>query len=224
MVNAINHTPEYTTLNMFSSNPKKKNGYLSYRYHKTRQSEFYEDVRSVTGAIIGTAIPLLYFAKKQNVNIFKINYGLKELIGVSSGSIIGGVLGGCINSDIYDKKQKLNEGTFQFLNASIPPALVIGLTKMTKGIKALNNRAGKIGLTAVGLIGGMLAASKLSNFICDPKDKLPDRKLTFKDSLANIDDALGVLAMSEFPALKKIAGVLLPAIYVSCGHRAGDSN
>ncbi len=225
MLKEIGQSPQYSTLNSFSSGRKVKTGYLSYRYHKTRKNEKKEAFRALTGAVIGTAIPLILFAKKQNVNILKVKYGLKELIGVSAGSIAGGVAGGMIGADKFDKKQKLNEGIFQFANASLPPAVVVGLSKLTSKVPKLNNMYGKIAAITAGLLGGMFGAAKLSNYICDPKDKVPDRKLTIKDSIANVDDALGILALSDIPALKKLpVGPLLPLIYIFCGYRAGESN
>ncbi len=219
-----NHTPKYLILNSFSHNPTKRNGYLSYRYHRTKKAELKEEIRSMTGAIIGTAIPLILFAKKQNKNIFKLHYGLSELVGVSAGGIIGGVLGGVIGADRYDRKTKVNEGIFQFSNSALPPAIVAGLMKVTQNVKFLNNTASKIGLTLLGITGGMFFAAKAANFVADPEDSEKDRKLTIKDSLANMDDAIGALAMNNFPVLQKIAGPLLPFIYVMCGFRAGDSN
>ena len=225
MIKGINHTSEYTTLNSFSSNRTSKNGYLSYRYHQMRESERKESIRALTGAIVGTTIPLLTFAQKQQKNILKMEYGLKEIIVISAGSIIGGVAGGMIGADRFDKKQKFNEGIFQFMNAAIPPVVVLGLSKLTDKIKPLNNIYGKISAIFIGLLGGMFGAAKLSNLICDPKDKVPDRKLTMKDSIANIDDALGALAMTDIPALKKLpVAPILPPIYVLCGYRAGESN
>ena len=225
MIKGINHTPEYTTLNSFSSNRTSKNGYLSYRYHKMRESERKESIRALTGAIVGTAIPLISFSKKQNKNILQMEYGLKEIIGVSSGAILGGVAGGMIKVDKFDRRQKINEGIFQFMNAVIPPIFVFGLTRLTDTFKTFNNTYGKIGAVFAGLLVGMFSAAKLSNLICDPHDKVPDRKLTIKDSIANIDDALGTLAMTDIPALKRLpVAPLLPPIYVLCGYRAGESN
>lgn len=225
MITRINNTSEYTTLNSFSNNKTSKNSYASYRYHKMRESERKESIRALTGAIIGAAIPLVTFSKKQKKNFLKMEYGLKEIAGVSAGSIIGGVAGGMINADKFDRKQKVNEGIFQFMNAVVPPAAVLALMKLSDKIKPLNNAYGKIGIVVTGLLGGMFGAAKLSNLICDPKDKVPDRKLTMKDSIANIDDALGVLAMTDIPALKKLpAAPLLPLIYILCGYRAGESN
>lgn len=220
-----NNTPQYKTLNSFSHNNKPQNRYLSYRYHQTRESERKEAVRALTGAVIGTAIPLLFFAKKQNKNIFKLNYGLKEIITVSAGSIIGGVLGGRIDNDKFDQRQKVNEGIFQFANTAIPAAMVAGFSKLASNIKLLNNNIGKAGAIIGGIITGMFTAAKVSNFICDPKDKVPDRKLTIKDSLANVDDALSALAMTDSPVLNKIpVGPILPLVYILCGYRAGESN
>lgn len=225
MITRINNTSEYTTLNSFSNNKTSKNSYASYRYHKMRESERKESIRALTGAIIGAAIPLVTFSKKQKKNFLKMEYGLKEIAGVSAGSIIGGVAGGMINADKFDRKQKVNEGIFQFMNAVVPPAAVLALMKLSDKINPLNNAYGKIGIVVTGLLGGMFGAAKLSNLICDPKDKVPDRKLTMKDSIANIDDALGVLAMTDIPALKKLpVAPLLPPIYILCGYRAGESN
>ena len=225
MVQGINYTSKYTTLNSFSSSKMRSNGYISYRYHKMRENEKKESIRALTGAIIGTAIPLLNFSKKQKKGILQLEYGLKEIIGVSSGSIIGGVAGGMLGADKFDRRQKINEGIFQFMNAAVPPAVVFGLTKITDKVKPLKNTYGKIEAKFTGLLAGMFGAAKLSNLICDPKDKVPDRKLTLKDSLANIDDAIGALAMTDIPALKKFpVAPILPPIYVLCGYRAGESN
>lgn len=222
----INKVTSHKTFDSFAFDKQKKSGYVSYRYHQIRESERKEAIRSAIGATIGTAVPLLIFAKKQKIqNPLKLKYGLKELIGVSTGSIIGGVIAGSIGENKYDNIQKVKEGVFQFMNASIPPALVVGLMKLTPKINVLNNNAGKIGSIIAGLVGGMFTAAKLSNLVCDPKDKEPDRKLTFKDSLANIDDALGVLALTDSKFIKKLpVSQLLPFIYIFCGYRAGSSN
>ena len=197
---------------------------MSYRYHQKRTSEQKEAIRAACGAAIGTLIPLLFFAKKQNSKITNVHYGLKEIATVSAGSIIGGILGGRIDNNKYDQIQKVKEGVFQFSNATIPPALVLGINRLSKNCKFANKTVPKILSTCAGLGIGMVLSAKVSNKICDPKDKEPDRKLTIKDSIANVDDAIGVLAMSNFPSLQKVAGVMLPLVYAFCGFRAGESN
>lgn len=224
MIDKINnYTPKYLILNSFSHNPTKRNGYLSYRYHKTRKAEIEEEFRAAAGAIIGTAIPLMLFAKKQKKSFFNINYGLSELIGVSTGAIAGGVLGGIIGADRYDKKAKVNEGIFQLSNSVLPPLIVVGLIKGANKLKFMSNTIGKAVLTTAGIIGGMFFSAKTANFVADPEDSEKDRKLTMKDSLANIDDVLGAFALNN-ATLQKIAGPILPIIYVLCGFRAGNSN
>lgn len=214
----------YTIQPLFKSNSNEQKSVFLYRYHQTRTSEQKEAVRAAFGAAIGTLIPLLYFAKKQNSKIINIRYGLKEIAGVSVGSIIGGVLGGRIDNNKQDQIQKVKEGVFQFSNAIIPPALVLGINKLTKNCNFANKTLPKVISTVAGLGVGMILSAKISNKICDPKDREPDRKLTIKDSIANIDDAVGVLAMSSFPSLRKLAGVILPLVYAFCGFRAGESN
>ena len=78
---------------------------------------------------------------------------------------------------------------------------------------------------AGGLLVGMYGAASISNLICDPHDKRPDRKLTLLDCIANIDDAIGVLVLAKFPLVDKLhLEKLLPFIYTYCGYRAGKSN
>jgi hypothetical protein len=76
-----------------------------------------------------------------------------------------------------------------------------------------------------GLAGGMYAGVELANFVTDPKNKLPDRKLGYKDALANIDDAFGALILAKFPCVNKLPlEKTLPFIFAWCGYRAGKSN
>ena len=124
---------------------------------------------------------------------------------------------------MIDKKRKINEGVFQFLNATVPTALVGGAMKLIEdNTKYQNSRAVKAAAIVISLIAGMPLAAFLANIINDPKDKEPDRKLTLKDSIVNMDDALGALVVAKIP----VGGLdkLLPAIFAWCGYRAGQSN
>ena len=204
-----------------------------YRYHKENITKISTQLVIAAGSIIGTLIPMIFIAKRQNINkqlssikdIFKIDYGIKEMIALSAGSIAGGVSTGLIVDENANKKRKVNEGIFQFMNASIPPICVDGLMKIIEKTKHLNNIKGKIAATTIGLILGIPLATILANKINDPHNLEPDRKVTLKDSIANIDDALGVLSMAKIPIVNKIPfGKILPAVYALCGFRAGQSN
>ena len=177
------------------------------------------------GATAGTLLPLIFFAKRQNKNIFNIKYGLKEMISVSAGGILGGAAAGLLFDKKEYGKQKVNEAVFQFMNASVPSVFVAGLLKLSEKFKSLNNKKAKLLLIITGLFGGMQTASCLSNKINDPFNKVPDRKVTLKDSVANVDDAIGALVLAKIPVAQKIhAEKFLPVIYGWCGYRAGLSN
>ena len=91
--------------------------------------------------------------------------------------------------------------------------------------KALNNNSFKIAGTLLGVFAGMQVAAFLSNKINDPQDKVPDRKLTLKDSVANVDDVFGALVLAKIPIAQKLhVEKILPAIFSWCGYRAGNSN
>lgn len=91
--------------------------------------------------------------------------------------------------------------------------------------KKFNNVPSKIASVIIALTVGMFGTATVSNLIFDPLDKKPDRKLTLKDCLANIDDAIGVFVLAKFPLADKLhLERLLPAIYAYCGYRAGKSN
>lgn len=196
--------------------------YKSYEREVTTSDK----IKAGLGAFAGTVIPMIYMMKKRGINNpLKLSYGLKDMIVLSGSSVAGGVLVGMIGETKKTNINKIKEGVFQFLNASIPTWIVGGVLKLCETSKNFNNIPSKIISVAVGLIIGMYGTAEVSNLIFDPKDKIPDRKLTLKDCLANIDDALGVLVLAKFPLIDKLKlEKLLPVIYSYCGYRAGKSN
>ena len=223
----INNTPA-KPFNSFKSAPKVKKGYMNYRYHNSEAVETHTKVKALAGSVLGAGISAAIVAKTQKVklsnplNLFKLKYGVKELIAVSSLSIIGGVIGGMIGSN--KKKEKMDEGVFHFMNATVPLLFVHPVTKFLENSKSLkDNKIARIVGIAASLLVGMKGAAVLSNFINDPNDKVPDRKLTMKDAVANIDDALGALAIAKVPFADKVEKII-PLIFVWCGYRAGQSN
>lgn len=210
---------------MFNSKIKSKIDYdiSTYRYHRRIEPDKSVKLKVFAGSAAGTVIPLAMFAKKQKTSVFKINYGLKEMLLIGLSSITGGVLSGIAADKNEHRKQKINEGVFQFLNTSIPTLMTGALISILDGTKHAENTFAKILSVLTGLVGGMRAAVMLSNHINDPYDKVPDRKLKAKDVLANIDDAVGALALAKIPT-KIPTEKILPIIYGWCGYRAGSSN
>lgn len=185
-----------------------------------------DKTKALIGSTVGTVLPILFMMKKQEVkNPLKLKYGMWDMIGVSACSIIGGVGAGLIAEDKNVQKNRLKEGLFQFMNASIPTWIVGGVVSLCENSEKYNNKRNKILSVVGGLLVGMYGAAALSNVVTDPKDKYPDRKLTFKDALANIDDGIGTLALAKIPIVEKLnIGRFLPIIYAACGYRAGQSN
>ncbi|MBR1617624.1 hypothetical protein IJ670_05670 [bacterium] len=183
-------------------------------------------LKAAIGATIGTLIPLGLMMKKRNTgNPLKLEYSLKDILMLSATSVAGGTLGGMIGENNKSKMNKFKEGTFQFLNAALPTLGVAGGLKLCAKQQALNHIPFKILSTLIGIMAGMFGAIKLSNFMFDPKDKHPDRKLSPKDYLASADEAVGALALTKLPIIKVIQlDKALPLIYGYCGYRAGKTN
>ena len=182
-------------------------------------------VKSIIGAVGGTVIPLAIMMKQKQIkNPFKMEYGLQDMLVLSATSVGGGVAAGMIGEDKHTQKSQLKEGVFQFLNASIPTWIIGGVLKLPETSHKFNNAPTKIFSVIGGLVVGMFGAAHVSNLIFDPKDKEPDRKLTFKDCIVNADDVLGALVLAKFPLIEKLhLDKFLPAIYAYCGIRAGNA-
>ena len=111
------------------------------------------------------------------------------------------------------------------MNVAIPAWIVNGAVGMCEHNPKYNNKFCKILSIAGGLLIGMYGAADLSNIIVDPLDKQPDRKLTFKDALINLDDAIGALVLAKIPLVDKLnLQGILQTIYAFCGYRAGSGN
>lgn len=207
-----------------AKNSKTNSGYRVRTYNREISNE--DKTKAFLGSAIGTALPLLLMIKKQRIkNPLKLKYGMWDMVGVSASSIAGGVSFGLINEEKSVQKNRFKEGFFQFLNAAIPTWVVGGAISLCENSEKYNTKSFKFLSVIGGLLVGMYGSAALANLITDPKDKYPDRKLTPKDALANIDDGIGALALAKIPMLDKlnISGIL-PLIYTACGYRAGKSN
>lgn len=97
------------------------------------------------------------------------------------------------------------------------------MLKLSESNTKYSNKPFKIFSIITGLTVGMFGAAQISNLIFDPTDKEPDRKLKFKDCIANIDDAIGLLILAKFPFVDRMRlERVLPFIYLYCGIRAGN--
>lgn len=224
-------TDKYGIYSKFRLTSDKKNEEQSKSY--LRRSTAYEHkvtttdkIQSGAGAVIGTTIPLIYMMKKQRIkNPLKLNYGLQEMVMLSASSIVCATGLGMIGDTKEAQKNKFKEGVFQFMNGTVPTWIVTGVLKLSELSKKFNNIPSKIGSVVLSLAVGMYGTATVSNLLFDPLDKKPDRKLTLKDCIANMDDAIGVLVLAKIPFVDKLhIESVLPAIYAYSGYRAGKSN
>ena len=216
--------PIYNQFSLKSANSTRADNRRSSAYeHEVKTSD---KIQAGVGSVLGTMIALGILMKHQKVkNPFELKYGLQEMIGLSAASVIGGVSVGMIGDTAEARKNKFKEGVFQFMNGSVPTWIVSGVLKLTELSEKFNNVPSKIGSVILALAVGMYGTATVSNLLFDPLDKKPDRKLTLKDCIANIDDAIGVFVMAKIPFVEKLhIDKLLPAIYAYSGYRAGKSN
>lgn len=218
----VDKTPDYKDPALY----KKADSFIKYRHHSVKKETSSDKLKAAVGSILGTIIPMAFMMKKQGVkNPLKLKYGLRDMLVLSAAPIIGGVSVGMIGNDAETNYGKSREGVFQFFNAAIPTWLAGGALRLCETTKSINNIPAKMASILGAVIVGMYGAASISNLVCDPKDKHPDRKLTVKDSFANLDDVVGVLVLAKFPLADKLhIEKILPAIYASCGYRAGKSN
>lgn len=202
------------------------NLYFLRRDRLHRKTSTSDKIKAAVGSFAGVAIPIAMMMKKQGIkNPHKLKYELKDMLILSATPIIGGVAAGMIGNDSETNYAKSREGVFQILNAAIPTWLTASTIRLCETTPKANNIPTKIISIIGSLLIGMHGAASVSNLICDPQDKHPDRKLDLKDSLANIDDMLGVFVLAKFPLADKLhLEKLLPFIYSYCGYRAGKSN
>lgn len=185
-----------------------------------------DKLKAFAGGLLGTSLGLLCMMKKQKVkNPFKVNYALSDMCMLSAASIAGSVSLSMIGNNFDTNKKKFKEGIFQFSNATIPTWLAGATLALCEASPKYNNAFAKSCSTIGAILVGMYGAAGLTNKIFDPKDLEPDRKLTLKDGIVNLDDIFGILVLAKIPFLKNLhIEKALPAIYTYCGYKAGKTN
>ena len=232
--NFANDTVKYKYLERFDITPEipdakakaSADKFILRRNRLSREESKQDKIQALVGATLGTVAMMAALMKHQKIkNPLKLKYELGEMLALSAAPIVGGVTVGMIGNDTQTNLAKSREGVFQFMNAAIPTWLAASTLKFCETSKYLNNAGAKFASTAATILIGMHGAAAVSNLICDPKDKHPDRKLSLLDSLANIDDLFGILVLAKVPIVGKLhLDKLLAPIYTFCGYRAGKSN
>ncbi len=231
-------------------------------YEKIEKQNYKKDenikYKTAISGLLGAALPVCALNIKENgiKEIFKnsstITDKLKsvcklfetnkyhKLIASMAGAIgFATYVGYGLDNDPKNKKTKIEEGAFEFLNAAIPTTLLAFGEKfiekkenesLLKGNKQSYALARGL-LTAASVAGGMFVANKTSNKLNEKvfeKDEENPSKRHFKisDCLVHIDDITGLFILTKNPALKAIADKcqmdkILPLLYAKCGYEAG---
>ncbi len=219
MLAPINNNYPDKTFKTFGFRLKKDN---FFTIPKRKPLTLTEKISIGAGTLIGTAIPIIQFRKKQQVSLSKLKYTEKEMILLSTGSITGGVLGGIITDRKTNPQYKIREGIFQFFNAIVPTLLIKPILKTCEHFQPLNNTKAKAAAILSGIFAGMLFGAEISNRINGTNNGKNKRKVKFIDTIANIDVISGALIMAKFPIIGKL-GIekFLPLFYMWTGYEAG---
>lgn len=185
-----------------------------------------DKVKALAGSVVGVSIPVMYLMKKQNTkNLFKLKYGVKEMLTMAACGNIGGILVSSIGESTRDKLKKWKEGAFQMTLTATPMILVDNIIKLCEKSKnpKINNNFTKIVASIGGVAIGSNAAISLFNHLRSGKEaKKPKRELKLVDMVANLDDAVAVCVLAKIPFADKIhIERALPFIYSFCGYRSG---
>ncbi len=186
---------------------------------------------------VGTLIPLLilrkYASKEQNsikkcpLRFLDKNIGLKEILFIGVGSIIGGLSGGIISDEnTKHHKNKIKESIFQLANLIIPTSLVAGLIELTKKCKEPVNPFVKVGAIITGLAVGMPTAlyisNKINNYIMN-ESNCKNRSLKAGDGLIHFDDIVNTMILGKMPSVDKFPiARILPFLYGINGYNVGN--
>ena len=107
-----------------------------------------------------------------------------RMLSMAGAANVGGVLAGSIGANKDSKKRKWKEAAFQFMNTSIPMIMVSSILTVCEKVKSLNNNLAKIIGSIVGMVGGAMIATGITN-LTRPKGE-PARKYTIKELWDNL--------------------------------------
>ena len=200
--------------------------FKSYNHYKNRSKDLSDNspaqsrnYKAIIGSAAGVACALVLcsrFPKKETTFDEVI-----RMLATAGAANVGGVLAGSIGASKESKEKKWREAAFQMMNTTIPMLMVSSALEICKRTKQLNKTPAKIIGSIMGMTGGAMLATKLSNTLKD--DDEPKRKYTIKDSVANFDDIIMTISLGFKKILNYVpVDKILPFIYAYCGARAGQ--
>lgn len=177
-------------------------------------------IKPLIGASIGVA-GALAVSKKLPKKADSTLHEIRDMLLMAGSANVGGVLGGSIGATKEQKTKKWKEAGFQVMNIAIPMLMVSGALEICKHTKTLNKNLPKIIGSVIGMVGGAMIATGITN--ATREEGAPYRKYTLKDSVSNFDDIVATIKIGFKNILKYIpVDKILPFIYIYTGTRAGQ--
>jgi len=212
------------------SNFKSYNHFKSNKVNETKKSPKHQ-IAPLIGSTLGVGAAILAYKKfpkkalledgTKAITKYKTVNEVTEMLLMAGGANVGGVLAGSIGADKKQKAKKWKEAGFQVMNISIPMLMVSSILEICKHVKPLNNNPAKIIGSIVGMVGGAMTATAITNATREEGE--PYRKYTLKDSIANFDDIVATIKIGFEKILDYIpVDKILPFIYIYSGSRAGS--
>ena len=162
-------------------------------------------------------------------NLFEIK-NFADIFASATGAVAGGIIGGFLgDKNPENKKEKIKEGTFEFLNTMIPTALVAAGELISEKTGKFKSAPAKAAMIAGSVAGGMFIANKTSNKLNETvfdKDEPIKEKRNFKisDCFVHIDDILALLVIAKVPFARVIhADKILPLLYAKTGYETATA-
>ena len=205
--------------NNLYSNFKSYNHFKSNKVDESKKS-LQHQIKPLVGSTLGVGAAILAYKKMPKTKYKTVNE-VTEMLLMAGGANIGGVLGGSIGADSKQKAKKWKEAGFQVMNISIPMLMVSSILEICKHVKPLNNNPSKIIGSIIGMVGGAMTATAITNATRESGE--PYRKYTLKDSIANFDDIVATIKIGFEKILDYVpVDKILPFIYIYSGTRAGS--
>ncbi len=161
---------------------------------------------------------------KAFVKSFNIKYGFKEILGVATSGVLGGLVSGLWFDKKTQPKTKLKEAVFKESNILIPTTILAASLVFCKKAK-FQGVIPKIASIALAIGAGMPISAHFANTINNKiidKENPHKRKLKAKDYFVHVDDVLGAFVLARVPFVDKLhLDGFLSAIYAVNGTEVG---
>lgn len=179
---------------------------------------------ALIGSVAGVLISMLLMRNKKNSfpkSFVSIDYNASKIIAMGNMSVIGGFLGGLVDSKGKNKKEKLKEAIYQSVcNMTLPTMISGALFKKCKNIPIKNpilKSLFNVGVNTAGFSSGLFAGREFLNIF--DKTIKKERPIKARDFIFMVDDIPTIFALSGKNG--NMISQLIPLCAVALGEETG---